>query len=551
MACCDSCSRRATAVNRFGTNVNQVAAAYNSTGELPGPRRYRDRVVRPGCRSPGRGGRADPGGVAVIGRVHPRGALIGGLIRYLYGPGKHEEHTNPRLVAAWQGSGDLHTLEPTTTPTGRRDVRALVALLEDPLLAADHAPAKPVWHLSLRLAPTDRTLSDAQWGHIAAEVMAHTGLARHDDPDAIRWIAVRHGPDHIHIAAILVRQDGRTETAFRDYLRARAAARDIEQRYRLHQTAPADRTAVRRPTSTETRKATRQRRSEVPRDQLRRDVRHAAAAASTEDEFFGLLQESGVIIKLRHSQHNINQVTGYAVALPDATTAGGDPIFYSGGKLAPDLSLPRLCHRWQPATGPVWSTPTNAAARGQAYAYAAEQVRTATQQMNTGSPSDDGEADAAAMAAADVLTVTARKMQGRRRGPLSRAAEALDRAARLPYGQHAQDHQHQPATTVHFPADRGNGRPRRGPEPCSPLSGSWSTWRNWPTLSPSCASPSTVCIKLARRDKLRPPCERSPPPPVAHPPPSLRICAARTGHRLGRLATGSTPSVARSLTPRW
>jgi hypothetical protein len=25
-----------TAVNRFGTNVNQVAAAYNSTGELPG-----------------------------------------------------------------------------------------------------------------------------------------------------------------------------------------------------------------------------------------------------------------------------------------------------------------------------------------------------------------------------------------------------------------------------------------------------------------------------------------------------------------------------------
>jgi hypothetical protein len=370
----------------------------------------------------------------VIGRVHPRGTRIGGLIRYLYGPGKHEEHTNPRLVAAWQGSGDLHTLEPITAPNGRRDFRALVALLEDPLLAANHVPAKPVWHLSLRLAPQDRILSDEQWGHIAAEVMALTGLARHDDPDAIRWIAVRHGPDHIHIAATLVRQDGRTETAFRDYLRTRAAAQDIERRYGLRQTAPADRTAVRRPTSNESRQATRQRRAEAPRDRLRREVRHAAAAADTENEFFDRLQQAGVIVKLRHSQQDNNQITGYAVALPDATTASGDPIFYSGGKLAADLTLPKLRHRWH---SPSATTRTAAATQGQSYAYAGEQIRTATQKMKAGSLADDGEADAAAMAAADVLTVTARKFEGRRRGPLNRAAEALDRAARLPHGRSA------------------------------------------------------------------------------------------------------------------
>ncbi len=142
-------------------------------------------------------------------------------------------------------------------------------------------------------------------------------------------------------------------------------------------------------------------------------MRHAAAAAATEAEFFDRLQQAGVIVKLRHSQHDNSQVTGYAVALPDATTAAGDPVFYSGGKLAPDLSLPRLRHRWQQATDPGWSMPTNAAARGQAYAYAAEQIRTATGQMKTGSLTDDGEADAAAMAAADVLTVTARTMEGR------------------------------------------------------------------------------------------------------------------------------------------
>lgn len=371
----------------------------------------------------------------MIGRVHPRGTRIGGLIRYLYGPGRHEEHTNPRLVAAWQGSGDLHTLEPVTTPNGRRDFRTLVALLEDPLLAAHHAPAKPVWHLSLRTAPRDRTLSDGQWGHIATEVMAHTGLARHDDADAIRWIAVRHGDDHIHIAAILVRQDGRTEPAFRDFLRTRAAARDIEARYGLRRTAPADRTAVRRPTSNESRKATRQRRTEAPRDRLRREVRHAAAAAGTEHEFVDLLHRAGVIVKLRHSQQNNDQITGYAVALPDATTAAGDPVFYSGGKLASDLSLPRLRDRWQSPAGNTWSMPTNPAARGQAYAYAAEQIRTVTGQIKTDNLTDAGEADAAAMAAADVLTVLARTMKDRRTGPLARAAEGLDRAARVPHGR--------------------------------------------------------------------------------------------------------------------
>jgi hypothetical protein len=33
-----------------------------------------------------------------------RGVRVGGLIRYLYGPGKREEHTNPLLIAAWDGS---------------------------------------------------------------------------------------------------------------------------------------------------------------------------------------------------------------------------------------------------------------------------------------------------------------------------------------------------------------------------------------------------------------------------------------------------------------
>lgn len=32
----------------------------------------------------------------------------GGLLRYLFGPGKHEEHRNPRVVASWDGAPWLH-----------------------------------------------------------------------------------------------------------------------------------------------------------------------------------------------------------------------------------------------------------------------------------------------------------------------------------------------------------------------------------------------------------------------------------------------------------
>lgn len=42
-------------------------------------------------------------------------------------------------------------------------------------------------------------------------------------------------------------------------------------------------------------------------------------------------------------------MTGYAVAWPGDRDAAGHPVWYGGGKLAADLSLPKLLQRWQPA----------------------------------------------------------------------------------------------------------------------------------------------------------------------------------------------------------
>jgi len=58
-----------------------------------------------------------------------------------------------------------------------------------------------------------------------------------------------------------------------------------------------------------------------------------------------------VLVKERRSERD-GGLTGYAVALPGRTDAAGGPVFYSGGKLAADLTLLKLAARWQPVGGP-------------------------------------------------------------------------------------------------------------------------------------------------------------------------------------------------------
>ena len=116
--------------------------------------------------------------VPMIGKV-VRGSDVGGLLRYLYGPGRANEHTDPHLVAGFR---DPHELEPDRRPDGSRDLRRLTGLLLQPLAVDPFGgPEKPVWHCSVRAAPGDRLLSDAEWGQVAAAVMDRTGFAPEGD----------------------------------------------------------------------------------------------------------------------------------------------------------------------------------------------------------------------------------------------------------------------------------------------------------------------------------------------------------------------------------
>jgi hypothetical protein len=285
----------------------------------------------------------------VIDRIS-KGRNIAGLLYYLFCPGKSDEHVNQHLVAGWR---EPASLEPQVRPDGQRDFRRLTGLLNAPLdMTGRRGQDGTVWHCVLSSAPGDRLMSDAEWNEIAAEFMDRMGLARRDDPTGVRWVAVRHGLskggiDHIHIAATLARQDGMLPSVHNDFLRARRACQAIERQSGLQVTAPADRTAAVQPTRAETERSERNGSTEPSRVRLRRQVQEAAATARSEADFFARLRDAGALTRERRSDQDPGKVTGYAVALPGHVTRTGDPVWYGGGKLAADLTLPRLRGRWE------------------------------------------------------------------------------------------------------------------------------------------------------------------------------------------------------------
>ncbi|MEV5920483.1 relaxase/mobilization nuclease domain-containing protein [Streptomyces pseudogriseolus] len=365
----------------------------------------------------------------MIPRVHTRGRRTIGLLHYLYGPGTHEEHIDPHLVAAWD---DL-------APDPGRDPDAtygdLQRLLDQPVMAMPESrrPAEHVWHLSVRAAPEDPILSDEQWGEIARRMVAATGIAPDGDDAACRWAAVRHADDHIHIIATIVREDGRQARLRQDGKRSQAEARKIENDYGLRRLHAGDGTAAQRPTSAERHKAQREDRKRTAREELRETVRRAVAGTTSTEEFFDRLAAAGLLIRKRVAPSG--DLLGYKVALADDRNGEKEPVFYAGFTLAPDLSLPRIRERW---ALPAEAASADGSGREQPVlpdvtgpAFARRRASAATwQALVIIDHGDDGAAAAQIAAAGEVLDALAKTSAAHTRAELREAAFAFERASR-------------------------------------------------------------------------------------------------------------------------
>ncbi|WP_374227738.1 relaxase/mobilization nuclease domain-containing protein [Streptomyces sp. CJ_13] len=339
-----------------------------------------------------------------------------GWLRYLYGPGKRDEHADARMVAAW----DLYVDDPAGSPD--RTVSDVALLLDAPVYALPgRKPPKHVYHVAVRNAPEDRILTDGEWAEVAREMMHASGVSAHGDDQGCRWVAVRHADDHVHIVATRGRQDGRQPNLRQDIVKMHAAARVFEERFGLRRLAHGDGTARKWPKTGETEKAQRRGLRETARDTLQRAVREAAAAAAGDGDFFARLGAAGVRVQQRIAPDG--HVIGYSVAMPGDRDGGQSPVWFSGSRLAPDLSLPRVRERWKQA-GPV-----PVVAPAELWRVAEEKVRAAAGQLGV-EGLHQGAGDVAALGG--LIVVAAAVSPRLVRDQLRQAAWEFERASRAP-----------------------------------------------------------------------------------------------------------------------
>jgi hypothetical protein len=282
----------------------------------------------------------------VIAKV-TRGQQPSGAVRYLFGPGRYNEHEDPHVVAA---SKSLR-VEAGQRPT-KSELEELEAAMDLPIvLFGTEVAGGACWHLALSTkGGVDRDLSDTEWAEVVREAVRRLGFDAGDGQAPCRWVAVRHGRseagnDHVHLVVNLVREDGKVASTRNDFKHLSALCADVERRYGLSAVeGRANKTAMPGLTRFEVEKARRTGRAETERAELARVVRAAATVAATEAEFVRLLRDAGLAARPRYDRIAGHRVVGYAVA--EEPSDGEVAVFFGGGKLARDLSLPALRDSW-------------------------------------------------------------------------------------------------------------------------------------------------------------------------------------------------------------
>lgn len=357
----------------------------------------------------------------MIAAIKRAGSNTRGLLAYLYGPGRQDEHLDPHIVAGFAMLG---------MPDPGRDENAtlteLARYLDEPVRLRNSEFGKKVtdhvWHCPVRAAPEDRYLSDTEWGEIAQRIVQAAGIAPAGDDLACRWIAVRHADDHIHILATTVREDGRRPKLHDSGLRVGDACREIEKDYGLRQLKKGDRTGARRPTQAEMHKAERLGWDQPSPAWLQDRIRAAIPHVTSAEEFIAYLEASGVVVQVRRGPSG--DLLGYTAGRPGDVNEAGEQIYHPGSKISPDLSLPKIKAHLESSRPEEHPT-----ARRNHPTTPWHQAADALDTLHT-DQADDTHAQAHITALGELLEATAQKAPAHLRAELQAASKAFARAQR-------------------------------------------------------------------------------------------------------------------------
>lgn len=193
-----------------------------------------------------------------------RGSRMAGLLVYVAGPGRAEEHVDPHVVAGSPAVELRHVGERLDRDKALR----LARWIDGPARATGDAPRRGVYaraeaardsagvrtmvrekvgetdahvyQIALSARAEEGELGDDTWAQIARSFIDRMGIAQAGGETArtTRWVAVHHGRsvkgnDHIHLIVNLAREDGTSVDTHQDFRRAKAACRQIEDEFGL------------------------------------------------------------------------------------------------------------------------------------------------------------------------------------------------------------------------------------------------------------------------------------------------------------------------------
>lgn len=296
------------------------------------------------------------------------GGNSAGLMQYLVGRGRANEHTNPHLVAgsdvimrrwgAWdrlsaaQGFEIAKYIDQFMNETGVKSMGKRRVFNEETgeREVIEGPVANHVWHCSLSLSPREVAQGDERWQQIARDFADQMGFTGADGKAACRWVAIHHGSaknggDHIHIMVNVIREDGTKWNRYQDQPKAMRACNKLEHKFGLEVIESREHArSARADTAADLQASARRGQDRTDREILLPRVRAAATSATSERDFVLRLRELGVRARPRFARGRTDVVVGYSVALHKPK--GHKAQWYAGGKIARDLTLNRLRTRW-------------------------------------------------------------------------------------------------------------------------------------------------------------------------------------------------------------